>query len=152
MHPFKKSLHKGKPTINCAAIFVTLVYHGSDFHLVRLAISGANFLDMALDIASVNVSCSGDMSASLFTAGRKRLLPLVDLIETSVFSGIVTSLRLVLLAQSVARGKPLSAVGNSAVASTKVAFAVGKALVALVNLLVHVGSADLEYSWVLSIL
>ena len=65
----------------------------------RLAINAASSLDMALDFASVNLSCSGDMGTSSLAAGGRRLLPRVELKESSEFSKIVASLGLVLLVQ-----------------------------------------------------
>ena len=57
----------------------------------RLAINGANCLDIALDITSVNVSCSGDIASSSLTMGGTNPLPLVDLMESSVVSKIIAS-------------------------------------------------------------
>ena len=95
---------------------------------------------MALDIASVNLSCSGDIGASSVIAGGGILLPRVELTESSVFSGIVTSRRRVLLAHGLPGGNPSSAVWNSAADSPKVAFAVWKVLVTSVSSFVRVGS------------
>ena len=95
---------------------------------------------MAFDITSVNLSCSGDLCASSVIAGGGTLLPRVDLTDSSVFSGMITSLRRVLLARGLPGGNPLSAVWNSAVDSPKVAFAVWKVLVTSVSSLVRVGS------------
>ena len=72
----------------------------------------------------MNLSCSGDIGASSVIAGGRTLLPRVELIESSVFSEMITSLRRVLLAHGLPGGNPVSAVWNYAFDSPKVAFAV----------------------------
>ena len=99
--------------------FVPLYTVGRTLVWSRLAISGASSLDLAFDIASVNLSCSGDIGASSEIAGGGILLPRVELTESSVFSGMITSMRRVLLAHGLPGGNPLSAVWNSAIILAK---------------------------------
>ena len=76
---------------------------------------------MAFEVASGKFFDDMGTSSSLAVGGR-RLLPLVDLIdsiETSIFSA---SFRLVLLAHGLPEGNSLFAVWDSAVVSPSVAF------------------------------
>ena len=80
------------------------------------------------------------MGASSLTAGGKILLPLLELLESSEFSEIVTSLRLVLLAQGLPEATRRPQCGLQRLFPPKIAFADWKVLVTSVTLLVHVGS------------
>ena len=91
----------------------------------RPVISGASSLDNALEITSVNLSCSGDIASSSAAIDCIRLLPLVESIESESFvvSRAIASPSLVLLAQGLPVGKTYSAVWNVEVVSPKGAFA-----------------------------
>ena len=61
-------------------------------------VNGASSLEIAFDIASVCFSCSGEIGMSSVAAGGLRLLPLVDLMNSSEVPLVSTSFCLKLLA------------------------------------------------------